>query len=104
MDDQRANREGGAMIQRFNYEFDDDPTHGMMAYYNDPPDDARLIFQVENGNEIWVSGNRGGWEHLAKICAEMALRSEWEPGDHVHRSYDLKECPPDRLQVSFEFS
>jgi hypothetical protein len=92
------------MIQRFVYEFEDDPAQWRMASHLDPPNGAKVLFEIENQREIWISGNRAGWMHLAKICAEMAMRSDLEIGDHIHRSYNLTDATTKQLEVSFEFT
>jgi hypothetical protein len=37
----------------------------------DAPEGAHIQFDL-NGQAIWVSANRAGWLHLARVCAEMA--------------------------------
>jgi hypothetical protein len=47
-------------------------------------------FKVDGG-DIWLSANRSGWLHLARICAEMGLHTESANGYHFHRGY---ACAP----------
>lgn len=89
------------MIHKFVYEFDDDMMQRDMAIDQGPPSDAKIRFDVQNGAEIWVYANRPGWAHLARVCAELAMRSDYDPGDHFHRGYDLREVPRNKLAVSF---
>jgi hypothetical protein len=69
----------------------------------DAPQGARIQIDVDNGN-VWLSANRSGWLHLARICAEMGLQTGFNPGYHFHRS--LPDWGPMRAtheqEVSFE--
>jgi len=91
------------MRHRFIHEFEDDPVHGVFDVGLDPPRGASIRFNLD-GEDIWLSANRAGWSHLARICAEMALHSENKPGYHFHRSYDWKDRPTSGCMVSFELA
>jgi hypothetical protein len=92
------------MRHRFAHEFEDDPPdHGDFDIDLDGPQDARIQFDVNN-SEIWLSANRAGWLHLARICAEMALYSQFKPGYHFHRTHDWKDSFGPSHEVSFELS
>jgi hypothetical protein len=89
------------MRHRFAHEFEDDPPLGDFDIDLDPPHGTRIQFDV-NDKDIWLSANRAGWLHLARICAEMALHSQFKPGYHFHRTADWKDSVGDRHDVSFE--
>jgi hypothetical protein len=91
------------MRHRFVHEFEDDPPLGDFEVQLDPPEDARIQFHLD-GRDIWLSANRAGWLHLARICAEMGLHTESKPGYHFHRSYDWKTSLAPGHEVSFELS
>ena len=91
------------MKHHFEHEFEDDPPLGDFDIELDAPEGARIQFDL-NGRAIWVSANRAGWLHLARICAEMALHSQNKPGYHFHRMYDWKDSLGPEHEVSFELS
>ncbi len=91
------------MRHRFAHEFDDAPTHGDFDVDMTPPDGARIQFDADNGN-IWLSANRAGWLHLARICAEMAMHSQFKPGYHFHRTHEWKDGGEMGNEVSFELA
>jgi hypothetical protein len=91
------------MKHRFVHEFEDDPPLGDFEVALDGPPGARIRFDLE-GRDIWLSANREGWLHLARICAEMALHSQNKPGYHFHRTYDWNDSPGSEHEVSFELS
>ena len=72
--------------KRFVYEFQD---VGYLSIYGECPDDAYISFEVIDGNNIWLSANRAGWLHLARICCEFGMQSNFEPGYHVHLSTEV---------------
>ena len=90
-------------LHRFVHEFEDDPRLGDFDVDLDPPPEARIQFDLD-GKDIWLSANRAGWLHLACICAEMGLHSEFQPGYHFHRSYDWGYSPKQGQEVSFELA
>jgi hypothetical protein len=92
-----------SMKHRFVHEFEDDPPHGDFDVELDPPAGARVRFNLD-GHAIWLSANRAGWLHLARICAEMGLHSQSKEGYHFHRGYDLKRRFEAGREVSFELS
>lgn len=91
------------MRHSFVHELDDNPPLGDFETALDVPPGARIQFQLD-GADIWVSPDRAGWLHLARICAEMGLRSESKPGYHFHRTYDWNASSSAGHEVSFELA
>lgn len=91
------------MKHRFVHEFEDDPRLGDFDIELDAPQGAHIQFDL-NARDIWLSANRAGWLHLARICAEMGLHSQNKPGYHFHRTYDWKDSSGPHNEVSFELS
>lgn len=89
------------MKHRFVHEFDDDPADGDFEIDLDAPSGAQIRFELE-GQNIWLSADRAGWLHLARICAEMAMHTSFKPGYHFHRTYDWKTSAASGTEVSFE--
>src|SRR5262245_19881606 len=88
------------MKHRFVHEFEDDPPQGDFDIELDTPLGAHIQFDLE-GREIWLSANRSGWLHLARICVEMALHAQNKPGYHFHRRYDWIDSFGPECEVAF---
>jgi hypothetical protein len=54
----------------------------------------------ENGN-VWLSANREGWLHLARICAELGTR-DFEPLYHFHMTFDFQGSDGSGQEITFE--
>ena len=91
------------MRHHFAHDFDDDPRLGDFDVELDASKGATIRFDVNDG-DIWLSANRAGWLHLARICSEMALHSQFKPGYHFHRTHDWKDSDGPGHEVSFELS
>ena len=91
------------MKHKFVHAFEDDPPLGDFEVGLDAPPGARIAFQLD-GRDIWLSANRAGWLHLARVCAEMGLHTRSQPGYHFHRTYDWKASPSRGKEVSFELA
>ena len=91
------------MRHSFIHEFDDNPPQGDFDVALDVPPGASIQFELDGAN-IWVSANRAGWLHLARICAEMGMHAESTPGYHFHRTYDWKESRSTGQEISFELA
>jgi hypothetical protein len=91
------------MQHRFEHVFDEDEDWTDFSFPLDLPQGASVRFNVgEDG--IWLSANRAGWLHLARVCAEMGLRDGFEPGYHFHRTMDWNANVDPGHEVAFEFS
>jgi hypothetical protein len=91
------------MKHQFIHEFEDDPVQGDFDVDLDAPTGASIQFNLD-GQDIWLSANRKGWIHLARICAEMAMHTKSKPGYHFHRSYDWKDGLGSGCEVTFELA
>ena len=88
------------MRHKFVHEVDDDPALSDFDIDIDLPPGAKVQFSLDDGN-IWVSANRAGWLHLARVCAEMALHSRFRPGYHFHQTFDWTSSGGTEPDVSF---
>ena len=91
------------MKHQFVHQFEDDPFLSDFEIDLDPPSAGRIRFEVD-GKDIWLSANRVGWLHLARVCAEMGLHSKFKPGYHIHRSFDLSDSSAPLQRVTFELA
>ena len=91
------------MRHKFVHEFEDDPPRGDFEVELDPPAGAKVRFDLD-GQGIWLSANRAGWLHLARICAEMGLHSDSRPGYHFHRTRDWSDSLGEDHEVTFELA
>ena len=90
------------MRHKFVHEFEDDPRWDFDVDL-DPPAGATIKFDLDR-EDIWLSCNRAGWLHLARICAEMGLRTRFPPGYHFHRTYNWQDFSERGHEVSFELA
>ncbi len=89
------------VVHKFVHEFSDDDPLGDFQADGSPPEGATIRFELE-GENLWLSCNRAGWQHLARICAEMGMCSEFEHGTHFHTPYDWQGSHRRGHEVSFE--
>lgn len=63
----------------FHYEFDpnDKETNTDLLSRHE---DARIEATSDNENGIWLSANQSGWEYIAKIASQIALRGDLDRG------------------------
>jgi hypothetical protein len=85
----------------FVHAFEDLSSDGMLSLDLDPPPGAVIRIDLEEGGKVWLSANRTGWLHLARICAELGL-AEYEPGFHFHRDPRFADSDGSGPEVSFE--
>ena len=86
---------------KFIHEFDLDPANGDLSVETDRGEEQHIKISVEDGQEVWISANKAGWLHLAKICAELGTR-DLEAGYHFHKNFDFKWSSGDEPEISFE--
>ena len=89
------------VVHKFVHEFSDGDALGDFQADGNPPRGATIRFDLE-GENLWLSCNRAGWQHLARICAEMGMHSEFEHGTHFHMPYDWQGSHSLGHEVSFE--
>lgn len=93
------------MSQRkeFKHVFRDLSAKGMLSIETDTTGNQRIKIDLEKDGKIWLSANKAGWLHLAKICAELGM-GDYEPGYHFHKSLDFKSGDGREPEISFEIS
>jgi len=74
----------------FVHRFEDHSETGELSIETDVAGAEQIQVEVSEGGKIWLSANRAGWLHLARICAELGLAA-YEPGYHFHKTFDFKE-------------
>lgn len=89
------------VVHKFVHEFSDDSPLGDFQVDHNPPAGATIRFELE-GKNLWLSCNRAGWQHLARICAEMGMHSQFKHGTHFHMPYDWQGSHSPGCEVSFE--
>ncbi len=85
----------------FRHAFAEDPPCGDLSVETSVSKDEKIAVNIENGKDIWLSANKAGWLHLARICAELGTR-ELEPGYHFHLTFDFKSSDGKGKEFSFE--
>lgn len=72
-------------LLRFTHEFEDGSADGSLSIDTDasPPAKIQMSFDADGG--FWMSANREGWLHLAKVAAELGL-GKYEDGYHFHKN------------------
>jgi hypothetical protein len=85
----------------FKHAFAEDPPHSDLSVEITAENDEKIAVNIENGKNIWLSANKAGWLHLARICAELGTR-ELEPGYHFHLTFEFKSSDGKGQEISFE--
>lgn len=89
------------MSRKFLYEFKESAGDGTLSFDTDAAVPQKIEFEVEQNGNVWVSANRAGWLHLAKVCAELGL-GDYEPGYHFHKNLKFKSSNlTEQAEVSF---
>jgi hypothetical protein len=89
------------MTKRFIHEFRDSADDGALSFDTDASGHLKIEFEVDEDGNVWVSANKAGWLHLAKVCAELGL-GDYEPGYHFHKSLNFESSnPTNEAEVSF---
>ncbi len=92
-----------AEIKEFRHTFQDGSEGGCLSIEIDATGDEKIEVNIEEGNKIWISANRAGWLHLARICAELGL-GNYEPGFHFHQDFSFHFAEAKWPEISFEVS
>ena len=85
----------------FVHRFEDHSETGELSIKTDATGTERIQVEVNEGGKIWLSANRAGWLHLARICAELGMAA-FEPGYHFHKTLDFKASDGSGPEVSLE--
>lgn len=68
----------------FTHEFEDGSADGMLSIDTDTSPPAKIKMTVDAEGGFWMSANREGWLHLARVAAELGL-GKYEDGYHFHK-------------------
>ena len=68
---------------KFTHEFDDMSADGMLSIETDALPPAKIKLEVDAEGGFWLTANRDGFLHLARIFAELGL-GNYENGFHFH--------------------
>jgi hypothetical protein len=71
-------------LLRFAHEFEDGSPDGMLSIDTDASLPAKIRMSVDAGGGFWMSANREGWLHIARVAAELGL-GKFENGYHFHK-------------------
>jgi len=84
------------MKRKFTHEFEDCSQEGSLSFDSDPSPPVKIQMKVEEDGDFWVTANREGWLHLARICAELGL-GDYEDGYHFHvdKNFAASLKPPE---------
>ena len=94
------------MRKTFTYEFDDLSEDGMLSIETDVQLPAKIKLEIDEEGGFWLSANRHGWLHLAKVCAELGL-GNYPNGYHFHpdKNFAWSTGPPEfTFEVNNELS
>jgi hypothetical protein len=87
---------------QFIHTFAEDPAFGVLDVDIDASSGEVVRINIEAGSKIWISANKAGWLHLARICAELGTRN-LESGYHFHQNYEFSGGGnPAGPEISFE--
>ena len=90
-----------ATLHEFVHRFEDVSQYGTLSIDLDPPDDAVIRIDQESGGKVWLSANQEGWNHLARICAELG-GANFEAGYHFHRDPQFGDSKGNGPEITFE--
>ena len=80
----------------FIHEFQDESQDGCTSINTDAQLPAKIKLEVEDDGNFWLTANREGWLHLARVCAEMGL-GDFKSGYHFHKNstFQSSEAAPE---------
>ncbi len=74
---------------KFVHQFDDHSATGELSIETDATGAERIRVELEDGGKVWLSANRAGWLHLARLCAELGM-ADYELDYHLHKTFDFQ--------------
>ena len=86
---------------KFLHQFQDGAADGVLSMDTDATETERIQIEISDGDKIWLSANRTGWLHLARVCAELGM-ADYAPGYHFHKTFDFKISDGSGPEISFE--
>lgn len=92
-----------AEIKEFKYTFQDSSKDGCLSIETEASSDKKIEIDIEEGRKVWISANKAGWLHLARICVELGL-GDYEPGFHFHQDLTFHSGEAKGPEISFEVS
>jgi hypothetical protein len=69
-----------------------DSGEGHIPFTTDASSRQRIEMKVDANGNFWLSANREGYLHLARVFAEIALR-EFPSGFHFHKNANFRFRP-----------
>ncbi len=85
----------------FTHIFEDHAERGTLSFDVDAPDDAEIRIDTQDEGRVWISANREGWRHLARVCAELGL-GEYAPGHLIRLDFEFKSHEGDAPELLLE--
>ena len=89
--------------EEFKHIFKDLSEDGILSIETNSTNDQKIKIDLEENKKIWISANKEGWLHLARICAELGM-GNYEPGYHFHKSFNFQDSSEQEPEISFEIS
>jgi hypothetical protein len=69
----------------FTHKFLAESESGWFSFDTDAHPPAEIRLETDSGGLFWITANREGWLHLARVCAELGL-ANFEGGFHFHKN------------------
>lgn len=67
----------------------DDSGQGHIPFNTDAAPPARVRMKIDSDGNFWLSANRDGFLHLARVFAELGLR-DFQAEYHFHKDESFK--------------
>ena len=88
---------------KFEHEFEEDPPYSDLSVDTDASPAQFIQVSVRADEKVWISANREGWLHLARICAELGTR-DLEEGYHLHKGFNFVSTDASQPEIQFEIA
>jgi hypothetical protein len=88
---------------KFVHEFEEDPPYSDLSVDTDASPAQFIQVSVRPDQKVWISANREGWLHLARICSELGTR-ELEEGYHFHKGFNFVATDASEPEIQFEIA